>query len=231
MDIVCNTATQTFHWGVRNAAAAAIILTQNDDQPIRLYLVRPSPFPGGLFPFVFDPLSSGGAASCIISLRDVRAYPVNLGSTEPLATIRDGFSGVFHLNTQAITNYLGKTAEREIAFCVDMVDTFANKLSPFRRMITLRAIGIDAANQGLTASLFYLPDVTEYIFDPGNPISTVTLESVETSGVAINTIFFVIIHGVSSQWRLEAGTAATDVAAGVVKALDSGRDLVRVGGL
>src|SRR5262245_28588744 len=140
----CNLANQTFTNDERTVTNRRHVLTQSDSQPLRVYLLTPARSPASGYPFFFDTRSGDPAVTCIVSLRDLRAEPINIGSTPPLDPILHGFGGVFNLNTEPISDFLEGVPEREAAFCVDIV-LDGNKISLFRAPITLRAVGIVAA--------------------------------------------------------------------------------------
>jgi len=233
MDLYCDTRNKRFAWGFGHNAEVGIVLTQDNNQPIRLYLVQPGRHPGTPHPFCYDPASGDGAYTTILSLRNITAGPITLASTQPLTPIRNGFEGILNLNTQEIADFLEGRAEREAAFCVDLVDGDGNRISPFRRPITLQAT--DAGATTTIPGVIYDPTITGLT---GGGSSN--LDGQVTEGRALGTLFIIIrvISGARSQsvWQLIAGNDPTDEDAGIVQPLDydagtNAVQFVRVDGL
>lgn len=233
MDIICDIINKRFAWSFGHNGEVGIVLTQSNNQPIRLYLVQPGRHPGSRFPFCYDPASGASTYTAILSLRDVNAAPVTLASTQPLTPIRNGFEGIFHLDTQEITDFLSGRAERDAAFCVDLTDGAGNKISPFRRSITLQATSAGGGTS--IPGIIYDPDI---IGLTGG--GATNLDGQITVGRPISTLWIVIrtISGerVKSEWVLIAATGVTDEDAGIIRPLDynattNAVNLVRVSGL
>lgn len=218
MDIFCDIFNQRFVWNSRNAAECALILTQNNDQPLRLYLLQPSSYPASAYPYTYD-ISSGDSQSiALVSLRDVSSVPATLASTLPLDHIRNGFSGILHTNTQQIADFLAGRAERDVAFCVDLVDGGGHKISPFRRSLKLRAID-SGTTVPTVAGEIYIPAITGFIGG-----GAANLDGVTTAGLPLGTLIRVIVNiaatPVLSEWRIQAGNDVTNLAGGIVQPLD-----------
>ncbi|HEX7517782.1 MAG TPA: hypothetical protein VF345_10920 [Chthoniobacterales bacterium] len=229
MDIYLNLATQSFARNFRGAQEVSINLTQNNDTSIRLYLLQPSRSPISGFPFQFDPTSGDPSYQAIISLRDVSGFPVTLCSTQPLTAIRNGFSGILSINTQGIANFLAGRAERECVFCLDLVDGGSGyKTSPFRKSIVLRALDLGTApgTPPTILGFYYRPEITG--LSGGGAANA---DGIASFAFSLGSVFMFVVNGSGSQWRLESGTAATNLDAGIIKLLDTGLNLVRVEGL
>ncbi|MEY2500580.1 MAG: hypothetical protein QOI07_914 [Verrucomicrobiota bacterium] len=82
-----------------------------------------------------------------------------------------------------------------------------------------------------TPRIYQLPAVTGYTGG-----GATNLDGITTRTSAINSLFVVVVNGVMSVWRLEAGTAATDTDAGIIRPADydattNAVNLIRVEGL
>lgn len=233
MDLICDIINKRFAWSFGHNGEVPIVLTQSNNQPIRLYLVQPGRHPGTQFPFCYDPASGDASYAAIISVRDITAGPVTLSSTQPLTAIRNGFEGILHLDTQEISDFLSGRAEREAAFCVDLTDSAGNKLSPFRRSIALQATSAGGATT--IPGVIYNPAITGLTGG-----GATNLDGQVTAGRAIGTLWIVIrtISGerVKSEWLTISATGVTDEDAGIIRPLDhdastNAVNLVRVSGL
>jgi len=81
------------------------------------------------------------------------------------------------------------------------------------------------------AGNLYLARITDYT---GGTASA--LDAVETANLPLGTVLRIITANGESAWRVEAGTAATDVASGIIRPLDydagtNAKNFIRVAGL
>lgn len=215
MDIVCDIINQRFAWNFRSNGDCSIVLTQNDDQPIRLYMVQPSPYVGRGYPFYYTALSGDEDVTCIVSLRDCTTVPLTLASTEPMGAILNGFDGVLHLNTEEVATFLSGRAQRDADFCIDLIDTGGHRISVFRRSITLRAT--DSGTVTLTTpGVLYSLGITGLTGG-----GATNLDGLETVGRGVGSVQIVIrqVSGAwtQSSWRLTTGTAAEDEDGGIIR--------------
>lgn len=217
MDLYCDVIRQRFAWSFQSNSDCSIVLTQNDDQPVRLFMVQPSLYPGTGHPFYYTEASGDEAYTAIISLRDVTGNPHTLASTAPMTAILNGFIGVLHLNTQEVADFLSGRSQRDVDFCIDLIDGSGHRLSPFRHSIILRAIDTGAVNP--IPGVIYDPVVTGLT---GGGVTN--LDGVVTVGKALGTLYIITrqISGAwtGSQWKLIAGTGTSDEDAGVIRPLD-----------
>jgi hypothetical protein len=183
--------------------------SQDNDLPFRLYLLQA--MQSSRWPFAYDSWSGDPAITAIISLRD-ESTAAPLCSTSPMNVIKSGFEGLLHTNTFEVDDFLSARLEREALFSVDLVDGSGNKINPFRRSVILRAnpSTIPVAR----GAIYYFPEVTAYLGSGPE-----ALQSKQTLGHA-GAVFQAFVNGIFVAWRIEAGTADTDLDLGIIKPLD-----------
>lgn len=101
----------------------------------------------------------------------------------------------------------------------------------FQRDVLLVRPVIEQASvepDAMPPGVFNLPYVTGYTGG-----GSLNLDGAVTAGIPINTLYQVVVDGSLSEWRLVAGTAVTDVDAGVIRPTDydastNAKNLVRV---
>lgn len=217
IDLFANLTSNAFAAGFRDANEPRLALGQDNDQQFRLYLLRSGRHPGSGHPFIYDVQSGATNVLAIASLRDITASPVTLASSPPMTPVRDGFEGILHTNTPEIASFLAGRAERKAGFCIDLTDVSGFKTSPFRSELILRAT--DAGAPTIIAGELYLSQITGFI--GGGPTN---LDGVNTAARSLGTLFRVIVNigitPVLSEWRLQEGPDATDLAAGIIRPLD-----------
>lgn len=218
---------QCFAASFRDRAEPRHAFSQDNDLPFRLYLLQSLGAPR--WPYSYEAWSGDPAITTIVSLRDELAATV-LCSTSPLNPIQHGFEGILHTNTLEVAAFLSARLEREALFSVDLIDAAGNKINPFRRSVLLRsgvAAGVSPASIG---SIYYFPEVTAYLGSGSD-----ALQSKPTVG-RIGTVFEAVINGILASWRIQSGTADTDLDLGIIKPADfdpttNPVNLIRVGGI
>lgn len=232
-DIVCDVVNQEFAWDFKHNAPVSINLTQNDERPLRLYMVQPSRYQGSGHPFYFSAASGDEDYTCIVSIRDVTSDPTTLASTAPMTAIVNGFEGVLPLNTEEVAAFLSGSSEKSAAFCIDLINGSGQQISPFRRSINLRATDSGSVTQ--VPGIIYDPDITGLTGGGSTKLDGITTT---TKAVGSLQILTRQISGAWSQstWKLIAGTTAEDEDAGVVRPDDynastNAKIWVRVDGL
>lgn len=223
----CDLTDGRFAAGFRDRSEQRPSISQDNDLPFRLYLLQS--LRSLLWPFSYHPWSGAADITVIISLRDPATAAV-LASTPPLNQIKRGFESLLHTNTLEVAAFLSArpTSDRGALLSVDLIDGSGNKINPFRAPIILRANPAGAPSA--LGAVLYFPEVTDYLGSgPG------ALQSKATVG-RTGAIFEAVINGILVSWRIEAGTADTDVDLGIIKPLDFDSDtnpvnLVRVGGI
>lgn len=214
MDIFADIVNQRFVQDFRHANDAVHNLTQNDEQPLRLFMVQPSKYPGSGHPFNYTAYSGDEDFTVIVSLRDVTTDPVTLASTETMTALPNGFEGVLHLNTEEIATFLSGRSQRDVELCIDMIDDGGHRFSPFRRTVTLRA-----SDSGTTTP------IPGAVYDPaiigltGGGLTN--LDGIATVSKAVGSLQILTrqVSGAwtASTWKLIAGTTAEDEEGGVIR--------------
>lgn len=225
---VLTSGNQQFASSFNDRSEPRLYFTQDNDLPFRLYLLQS--LNSQRWPFSYDSLSGADDITVIVSLRDIGTGAV-LASTEPLTPVRNGFEGILHVNTQEVDNYLAIAYAPVCAaeFSADVVDAFGNKINLFRRAIILRAAPV-GSTVVIPGSQYYFPEVTGYL-----GAGSTALQSKPTLNRQ-GAIFQAVINGLLVAWRIEPGTAETDLDAGIIKPADFDADtnpvnLIRVGGI
>jgi hypothetical protein len=187
--------------------------SQNNDLEHRLYLLQSLNSPR--WPFSYDSWSGDEDVTAIVSLRDL-STAAPLASTAPLNPIKNGFQGILHTNTLEVAQLLSGKCQATAGLSIELVDGSGNKINPFRREILLRATpGATATSVG---TVLYFPEVTTYLGSGPD-----ALQSKPTLGRS-GAIFEAFINGRFVAWRIEPGTAETDLDLGIIKPLDFDSD-------
>ena len=115
-----------------------------------------------------------------------------------------------------------------------IVDGSETDISEFRALIykNVNQGGETAAGVQVTGSVTYLTSVTRLT----GGVAATDLDAVPTVSLPVGTLIRVVVSGVESAWRVEAGTAVTNTATGVIRPTDynastNAKNLVRVAGL
>lgn len=218
----CNLTAQTFAAGYRDRSEPRLSVSQNNDLAFRLYLLQS--LSSGSWPFAYDSWSGDSNMTAILSLRDVWSYPViTLASSEPCTVIPNGFSGLLHTNTQEAADFLGQSgpgpnrAEREAMFMVDLIDASGAKLNPFRRPVTLQAVAALGNVPSALGAVYYFQEVNTYLGSGAE-----ALQAKPTVG-RVGAVFEAWISGFVV-WRVESGTAETNLDEGIIKPNDFDAD-------
>jgi hypothetical protein len=154
----CDLTNQCFAASFRDRSEPRHAVSQDNDLPFRLHLLRSLGFPR--WPYSYDPWSGDPGITTIISLRDEATAAV-LCSTSPLNPVRHGFEGILHTNTfEVAPSWLPGSSSKPL-LSVDLIDGSGNKINPFRRSIVLRAnpSTVPAAR----GAIYYFPEVTTYL--------------------------------------------------------------------
>lgn len=199
-------------------------LVRNDGEPVKLRVAEPSQSGAN-----FDPV-------------DLSGYTVRIGIGTPDQTPT---AGTFKLQVGAdVTPDLSYDAtavevETELNLLPDIFaqgGVTVEKIATGAYKVTWVEEGVEGsipatASRSSVVRIYPLPLVTSYT--GGGPTN---LDGATTFSAALNSLFWVVINGVWSAWRLESGTAATDVDAGIIRPTDynastNAVNLVRVAGL
>jgi hypothetical protein len=211
LSFFCDLTNGQFASGFNDRSAPRHALSQNNDLPLRLYLLRP--LGAARWPFSYDSWSGDPDVTAIVSLRSLATAAI-LASSPPLNLIKNGFEGILHTNTFEVADYLTTTSaiEKEALLSIDLIDGSGNKINPFRAIAVLRATpGTIPVAAG---SILYFPEVTAYLGSGPE-----ALQSKATLGKA-GTAFAAWINGLFVVWRVEAGAADTDLDLGIIKPND-----------
>lgn len=206
-DIFCNLTNGQFAASFRDPTEPRVCVSQDNDLAFRLYLLQSLNAPG--WPFAYD--AGDDDVTAIVSLRDL-ATAAALCSSAPLAQVANGFAGVLHTNTFEVDDFLSGRVEREALFSVDLVDGAGQKINPFRRSVLLRAN--PATVPAARGSVFYFDEVTTYLGDGPE-----ALQAKPTVGRA-GAVFEAWVNGIFVAWRVEPGTAETDLDLGIIRPAD-----------
>lgn len=209
LKLFCDLTNGQFAAGFNDRTAPRHAISQNNDLPFRLYLLQP--LNSSRWPFSYDSWSGDPDVTAILSLRDLlTAAP--LASTSPLNPIKYGFQGILHTNTFEVSSYLSGRLERDAQLSVELFDGSGNKINPFRRDIILRAT--PGATPTALGTVLYFPEVTAYLGSGPE-----ALQSKSTAG-KVGTVFEAFVNGIFVAWRVEPGTADTDLDLGIIKPND-----------
>ena len=200
-------------------------LVRNDGQPVRLRFVEPS--------------TAGTTAFDEVDISDA-SVRVAIGIPDQIPT-----GGTFFLQVGSAT-----TADLPYNATAAEVQTALNALTPVIEdggvTVTKPADGfyqvtwnVAGAQGSIAATLlrsavpriYMLPNVTSYTGG-----TETALDGATTATAAIHSLFVVVINGVMSTWRLQAGTEVSDAAGGVIRPVDydlttNAVNLVRVEGI
>jgi|GEM_PF-3747172 len=222
----CDLTNGQFAAGFRDRSEPRHSFSQDNDIPFCLYLLL-ALSNSGPWPYSYDSWSGAGDITALVSLRDESTAAV-LASTFPLNVVKDGFQGLLHTNTSEVGVFLNGRLEREALFSIDLVDGGGNKINPFRRAVILRANPSTVPSPAGT--ILYFREVNTYLGSGPN-----ALQAKNTAG-RLGVIFEAVINGILVSWRVESGTATTDLGNGILRpgdydAATNPVNLVRVGGI
>jgi hypothetical protein len=225
LKLFCDLTNGQFAASFRDSSEPRHAFSQDNDLQFRLYLLQA--IGATRWPYSYDAWSGDPDITAIISLRD-EATAAALASTSPLTPVPHGFEGILHTNTFEVDTFLDARLDREALLSVDLVDGSGNKINPFRSSILLRAN--PATVPTASGAIFYFPEVTTYVGS-----GSTALQARSTAG-HLGAIFEAVINGILVSWRIQSGTADTDLDLGIIKPADFDAttnpvNLVRVGGI
>ena len=221
MKLYCDITRQRFVQSFRIAAEIQIILTQNDDREIAVYLVTPNPA-GGRFPYMYDANSGRAGVTAYATICNPGGTPLTLTEPAQLAVIKNGFTGTLHLDTEQIETFLAGRAERSAFLAIEIAEG-DSKLAIFYGELTLRTASTSMGTVRLPG-IIRATWVTGYT-GGGNT----NLDGQPTVGKTLGTRYEVTINGFTSFWEVSAGSLPTDVNAGIILATDGGQLLRTLG--
>lgn len=219
MKLYCDITRQRFVQSFRLSAEIEIILTQNDDAEIEVYLLTPSGH-GGRYPYMYDANSGNAAITAFATLCNPGGTPLTLTAAVQLTAIKNGFAGTLHLDTEEIATFLAGRSERATFLAIEITDEDENSSTPFNGPLTLR-MASTAAGTVRISGVIRATWVTGYT-GGGNA----NLDGQVTVGKTLGTRWEVTINGGQSNWELAAGNVPSNAEAGIILTTDGGQ-LVR----
>lgn len=217
MNLYCDIINQRFVMGSRLTAEVKPFFTQNDDAPIKVYLLTPAR-DGGRFPFMYDENSGKAGVTAYASLSNPGGSPLTLVAPAELAIIPNGFDGTLHFNTSEIGAFLAGRETREAAFSIEITDADGNRLTSFMAYVILRAASTEAGTVTIPG-VVRLPLITGYT--GGGPTN---LDGIVTVGKTVGTLYWVKINSAESHWEyVGPGAIPSDPDSGIILTTDGGQ--------
>lgn len=210
MKLYCDITRQRFVQSNRLSAEIEIILTQNDDAEIEVYLLIPSSH-GGRYPYKYDANSGNAGITAYATLCNPGGTPLTLTAAVQLTAIKNGFAGTLNLDTEEIVTFLAGRSEREAFLAIEITDEDENDSAVFNGPVTLRMDSTTADTVSI-AGYRRLQDVTGYT--GGGPTN---LDGAVPAGETVGTIYLVTIDDSESHWINQGpGAIPTDLDAGII---------------
>jgi hypothetical protein len=226
MKLFCDLTNQRFALGMRIAADARPIFTQNDSVTIKAYLLAQNQNGGGRFPFMYDVNSGSSDVAAAATLCNPGRLSLNShqpGHSQQREERILRRAAPEYRRDRHLPGWPRRTVRLPLHRNHRCLRRPRYQLSrccarPLRRHLR-------RDRELSPRRIIRLTTVTGYT--GGGPTK---LDGISTVGRALGTVFWVKINGAESHWELVEGSTASDPDSGIILTTDGGQ-LVRTIGL